>query len=321
MNDKNDFNFSDDKNDIEVLDVKGVIKTFKIRKWWFAGTFIIILILTLLFSFYINQNSQYTIKSQLKFSTKNDDYQAMLVSLYPEDSANLWLNLTDQEIPYYLNVVVSQIRDSGTVINEMNKSLGLNLSDDELLKLIRFDIEDEESKLIIMTYSDDFDTAKKINENLINIFKNNMKDYFNTAYNGLLLKIEDKILVDQSEIQKLSKEAEDYVNSNNRKLFKDISKSAGSDKIINFTASSFIPPELQNKVNVATKEYNKLVSVKKDMTENQDKYVNRFSVDNLPEIEKNKFSLADILISIFIAIFAGIIMVHIVDFIYIKRKK
>ncbi|MFZ3086333.1 MAG: hypothetical protein WA097_06750, partial [Candidatus Hydromicrobium sp.] len=208
------------------------------------------------------------------------------------------------------------------VINELNKSLGLDLSNNELLKLIKFDIGIKESKVVITTYSDDFKTAKKINENLINIFNNNMSNYFNTVYNGLLSKIENKVLADQLEIQKLSKEAEDYVYYNNKKLFADISKSVGSDKVINFSASSFIPPELQNKINVITGEFNTLLSIKKDLTENQNKYINRISIENLPEIEQNPPSdLRDILISFFASLLAGIIMVYIVNFIYILRKK
>lgn len=318
MNDKNNLNL-EKNNDLVVLDVKDVIKVFNKRKWWFIGSFIIVLIISLLFSFYINKNSQYGIKSQLKISSNSSDYQTILSTLYPEDSANLWLN--EDIIPYYIGVIVSQIKDR-VVINELNKSLGLDLSYNELLKLIKFDIEIKESKVVITTYSDDFKTAKKINENLINIFNNNMSNYFNAVYNGLLSKIENKILADQLEIQKLSKEAEDYVYYNNKKLFADISKSVGSDKVINFSASSFIPPELQNKINVITGEFNTLLSIKKDLTENQNKYINRISIENLPEIEQNPPSdLRDILISFFASLLAGIIMVYIVNFIYILRKK
>lgn len=320
MNDKNNLNLKKN-NDLVVLDVKDVIKVINKRKWWFIGTFIIFLIIFLLFSFYINKNSQYGIKSQLKISSNSDDYQAILSTLYPEESADLWLNLTGEDIPYHIGIIVSQIKDR-VVINELNKSLGLYLSYDELLKLIKLDIEIKESKVVITTYSDDFKTAKKINGNLINIFNNNMSNYFNTVYNGLLSKIENKILADQLEIQKLSKEAEDYVYYNNKKLFADISKSVGSDKVINFSASSFIPPELQNKINVITGEFNTLLSIKKDLTENQNKYINRISIENLPEIEQNPPSdLRDILISFFASLLAGIIMVYIVNFIYILRKK
>ena len=318
MNDKNNLNL-EKNNDLVVLDVKDVIKVFNKRKWWFIGSFIIVLIISLLFSFYINKNSQYGIKSQLKISSNSSDYQTILSTLYPEDSANLWLN--EDIIPYYIGVIVSQIKDR-VVINELNKSLGLDLSYNELLKLIKYDIGIKERKVVITTYSDDFKTAKKINENLINIFNNNMSNYFNAVYNGLLSKIENKILADQLEIQKLSKEAEDYVYYNNKKLFADISKSVGSDKVINFSASSFIPPELQNKINVITGEFNTLLSIKKDLTENQNKYINRISIENLPEIEQNPPSdLRDILISFFASLLAGIIMVYIVNFIYILRKK
>ena len=325
MNDKNNLNL-EKNNDLVVLDVKDVIKVFNKRKRWFIGSFIIVLIISLLFSFYINKNSQYGVKSQFTISLNNMDTQSIVYALYPEDSDKLWLISNTNwwsAVPNYLKSIRSEIR-SESVIKELNKSLGLKLSNNELLKLIRADVvivANEESRLVLTTYFNDTETAKKINEKLIDIYITEKTSEFNITYNELLLKIEKQISDDQLEIQKLSKEAEDYIYNTNKKLLEDISKSTSSDKIINFSSSSFIPPELQNKINVITGEYNTLLSIKKNLTENKSIYIDRISIQNLSDVDKNSYILRDILISFFVSLFAGIIMAYIVNFIYILRKK
>ena len=325
MNDKNSSSL-EKNNDLVVLDVKDVVKVFNKRKWLFIGSFIIVLIISLLFSFYINKNSQYGVKSQFTISLNNIDTQSKVYALYPEDSDKLWLISNTNwwsAAPNYLKIVKSEIR-SESVIKELNKSLGLKLSNNELLKLIRVDVvivANEESTLVLTTYFNDAETAKKINEKLIDIYTTEKISEFNITYNELLLKIEKQISDDQLEIQKLSKEAEDYIYNTNKKLLEDISKSTSSNKIINFSSSSFIPPELQNKINVITGEYNTLLYIKKNLTENKSIYINRISIQNLSDVDKNSYTLRDILISLFASLLAGIIMVYIVNFIYILRKK
>ncbi|MGZ5548783.1 MAG: hypothetical protein ACXWFZ_12640, partial [Nitrososphaeraceae archaeon] len=150
-------------------------------------------------------------------------------------------------------------------------SLNFGLSDNELRERIGYTIDDKENRLTITTYSDDMETAKKINESLINIYTNNMISYFNTTYNVLLLKVEKKIS--------------------------------------------------ENQLSENTEEYNTLVSIQKDLVENKDIYINRITVANLPDVERNFFNLTDVLTGIFISVFAGIVVVFFINFIYVKRKK
>jgi len=269
MNDKNNLNI-EKNNGVLILNIKSIIKVFRNRKWWFVVTFIIVLILSLLFSFSLYKNSYYGVKSQITITLNNNSYQVMVSELYPEGSAILWLNLAEENIPSYLSYIVSGINNE-IFINELNKSLNFDLSNNKLWERISYNIDDKENKLTITTYSDDMETAKKINEALINIYTNNMIGYFNTTYNVLLSKVEKKIS--------------------------------------------------ENQLSENTEEYNTLVSIQKDMVENKDIYINRITVANLPDVERNFFNLRGVLLGILVSVFAGIVVVFFVNFIYVKRKK
>lgn len=322
MNENNDLNIKKN-DDIMVLDFKDLTKVFKKRRWWFIGVFVIILIISLLLSFNLSRNSQFGVKSKLSISSNNIYYQNLISSSFPENSDKLWLVSTENQkiISIYLSRINEEIK-SEQIINELNKSLGFNLNNGELKKQIRVDtIIGDENNIVLTTYSNDLNTAKKINETLIKIYTNDKTNEFNTAYNELLQKVEKKLSGSQIELQKLSKESEDYVNNSNKKLLEDVSKSTSSDKIINFSPSSYIPLELQNRINITTKEYNSILAIKNNLIENKTLYINRISVQNLSDIERNSFIPRNIIISFLVSLFAGIIAVYIVNFICAVRKK
>jgi len=322
VNENNDLNIKKN-DDIMVLDFKDLTKVFKKRRWWFIGVFVIILIISLLLSFNLSRNSQFGVKSKLSISSNNIYYQNLISSSFPENSDKLWLVSTENQkiISIYLSRINEEIK-SEQIINELNKSLGFNLNNGELKKQIRVDtIIGDENNIVLTTYSNDLNTAKKINETLIKIYTNDKTNEFNTAYNELLQKVEKKLSGSQIELQKLSKESEDYVNNSNKKLLEDVSKSTSSDKIINFSPSSYIPLELQNRINITTKEYNSILAIKNNLIENKTLYINRISVQNLSDIERNSFIPRNIIISFLVSLFAGIIAVYIVNFICAVRKK
>lgn len=322
MNKNDNLNIKNN-DDVMILDFKDVAKVFKKRRWWFIGVFIIILVISLLLSFNFSRNSQFGVKSKLSISSINIDYQNLISLSFPEDSDKLWLVSTEnlRIISKYIDRINDEIK-SEPIINELNKSLGFNFNNDELKKQIRVDIIiGDENNIVLITYSNDLNTAKKINETLIKIYTNDKTNEFNAAYNELLQKVEKKLSIDQIELQKLSKESEDYVYNSNKKLLEDVSKSTSSDKIINFSPSSYIPLELQNRINITTKEYNSILAIKNNLIENKTLYINRISVQNLSDIERNSFIPRNIIISFLVSLFAGIIAVYIVNFICIARKK
>ncbi|MHB8277830.1 MAG: hypothetical protein ACYDIA_09285 [Candidatus Humimicrobiaceae bacterium] len=320
---KNDNLDIKNNDDVMILDFKDVAKVFKKRRWWFIGVFIIILVISLLLSFNFSRNSQFGVKSKLSISSTNIDYQNLISLSFPEDSDKLWLVSTEnlRIISKYIDRINDEIK-SEPIINELNKSLGFNLNNGELKKQIRVDtIIGDENNIVLTTYSNNLNTAKRMNEILIRIYTNDKTNEFNAVYNELLQKVEKKLSIDQIELQKLSKESEDYVYNSNKKLLEDVSKSTSSDKIINFSPSSYIPLELQNRINITTKEYNSVLSIKNNLIENKTLYINRISVQNLSDIEINSFIPRNIIISFLVSLFTGIIAVYIVNFVCVVRKK
>lgn len=322
MNKNNNLDFKNSA-DVVIFDFKDVAKVFKKRKWWFFGVFVFILILSLLLSFNFSRNSKFGVKSKLSISSINIDYQNLISLSFPEDADKLWLISTEN--PRLVSKYIDRINDeikSDPIINELNKSLEFNLNSDELKKQIRVDIIiGDENNIVLMTYSDDLNTAKKINEALVKIYTNIKNNEFDAAYKGLLQKVEKKLLVNYIGLQKLSKESENYVYNSNKKLLEDVLKSTSSDKIISFSPSSYIPLELQIRINTVTKEYNSLLAIKNNLIENKTLYINRISVQNLSDIERNSFIPRNIIISFLVSLFAGIIAVYIVNFICAVRKK
>jgi hypothetical protein len=203
VNDKNNLNI-EKNNGVLILNIRRIIKVFRNRKWWFAVTFIIVLILSLLFSFSLYKNSHYGAKSQITILLSNNRYRDIISELYPDESDNLWLDLTEDNIAKYLGYIANWI-DSEVFINELNKSLNLNLSNNKLRGRISYNINYHKNKLIITTYSDDVETAKKINETLINSYTNNMASSIDANYNVLLSKVRKNIDEDQE-----SKNTEEY---------------------------------------------------------------------------------------------------------------
>lgn len=270
MDDKN--NLHDEKsNNILILNIKNFVKVFSNRKWWFVVTVIIALLLSLLFSSSFYKNSHYGVKSRITVSLNYNDYNTIIYSLFPDESAALWLNLTEDNIPSYLEGYIVKGISNELFISELNKSLNFDMDVNELWELISFNVDDKKNELIITTYYDDPETAMKINEAITHIYTSNMIDYFNDTYNVLLSKIEKKISV--------------------------------------------------AKLNDAAEEYSTLISLQKYLTENKDIYINRIFVENLPDIERNSFGLREVFVSLCVSIFAGIIAIYIVDFIYVNKKK
>lgn len=315
----------DDKNtdDAIVLDIKDVVKVFKKGKWWFIVVFTIILIISLLLTFSFNKNSQYGVKSQLSINLNNIDYQNIISVSYPEDSDKLWMVSTSKWwiIGTYLDRLNNEIK-SESIIDELNKALRQKSSNSELKKQISVDFATTaEDNIVLTTYADDLNSAKIINESLIKIYTNSKAKEFNTVYSALLKKIGDRLSVVQQELQNLSKESEEYIDSENKKLLEDLIGAANSNVVINFTSSNFIPPELQNKINAATGELNFLTSLNKNLIDYKEIYINRIDTRNLPDVEKNSFILRNLLLSFLASLFAGIISVYIVNFVSKVRRK
>jgi len=135
-----------------------------------------------------------------------------------------------------------------------------------------------------------------------------------------LQKIEAGLIDTQKEIEELSIRAEEYIIGFNVKLLNEIEKS-GSD--IPFSGVNYTSPEITGKLNNSLTVYTDLNKINCIITENKELFVNKIEVIENPEIsdvvaETNY--IRNVLITIFLAVIVGFMMVFIVNYLGSLRK-
>jgi len=298
------------------IDLREIFRVFVKRKWWFIGTFIVVLIAGLLFTFLKTQ--EYTSTSILKI--KEDYYLDFIGMYFPEEASELKIgSLNDVAIELKLNKTLNEVADR----------LDYNIDKDDLDKAINVSIDkdkenvsinkDKEILMITAVYND-AEVTYKINKTLLDVYKREKNSEFNEAFDRLLQKIEADLIGTQKEIEELSIRAEEYIIGFNVKLLNEIEKS-GSD--IPFSGSNYTSPEIAGKLNHNLTVYNDLDEINCIITENKELFVNKIEVIENPEIsdvvaETNY--IRNVLITIFLSVIVGFMMVFIVNYLDSLRK-
>jgi len=289
------------------IDLRELFRIFIKRKWWFIGTFIVVLVVGLLFTFLKTQ--EYTSTSILK--VKEDYYLDSISMYFPEEASELKIGS--------LNDVSIELKLSKT-LNNIIRALDYDIDKDDLDKTIGISIDEEKEILTLATTYNDPEIAYKINKTLLDIYKREKNSEFNEAYDRLLQKIEAGLIDTQKKIEELSGRAEEYIIGFNVKLLNEIEKS-GSD--IPFSGSDYTSPEIAGKLNHNLTVYNDLEKINCIITENKELFVNKIEVIENPEIsdvvaEANY--IRNVLITIFLAIIMGFIVVFLANY-FISLKK
>ncbi len=140
------------------IDLRELFRIFIERKWWFIGTFLVILIAGLLFTFLRTQ--EYTSTSILKVK---EDYCLDSIGMYfPEEASELKIgSLNDVSVELNLR----------ETLNEVAGRLNCNIDKDDLNKAINVSIDKEKQILIMTTAYSDPEIACKMNETLLDVYK------------------------------------------------------------------------------------------------------------------------------------------------------
>lgn len=291
------------------IDLRELARIFIKRKWWFIGTFLVVLIAGLLFTFLNTPTPEYSSTSIIKIS---DDYLLDSINKYfPKEASELKIGS--------LNDVSIELKLSKT-LNNIIRVLDYDIDKDDLDKAINVSIDKDEEILIITTVYNDAEVIYKINKTLLDVYKREKNSEFNEAYDRLLQKIEAGLIDTQKEIEELSGRAEEYIIGFNVKLLNEIEKS-GSD--IPFSGFNYTSPEIAGKLNHKLTVYNDLDKINCIITENKELFVNKIKVIENPEIsdvvaETNY--IRNVLITIFLAIIIGFVVVFIANY-FISLKK
>ncbi len=283
------------------IDLRELFRIFIKRKWWFIGTFVIVLIAGLLFTFL--NTPDYTSTSMLK--VKEDYYLDSIGEYFPEEASELKIGS--------LNDVATELKLSNT-LNEVIKDLNYDIDRNDLDKAINISIDKEKEILTITTTYSDPEIAYKINKTLLDVYEKEKNSEFSESYGRILQKIETKLINIQEEIDKLSESAEEYIIGFNVKLLSEIEKS-GSD--IPFSGANYTSPEIAGKLNYTLSVYNDLEKINYILKENKELFVDKIEVIEGPEVSD---VVADtnygrnIAVSIFLAVIVGFMMVFVANY-------
>ena len=289
------------------IDLRELFKIFIKRKWWFIGTFIVVLIAGLLFTFL--KTPEYTSTSMLK--VKEDYYMDPIGIYFPEEASELKIgSLNDVSIELKLS----------EILNEATKALSYNIDRNDLDKAINISVDEEKEILTLTTVYNNPEIAYKMNETLLDVYGKEKNSEFNKTYDRLIQKIEARIIDTQGQLDELSNLAEEYIIGFNVKLLNEIEK-LGSG--IPFSGANYTSPEIAGKLNHNLSVYNDLEKINYILTENKELFVNKIEVIENPEIsdvvaETNY--IRNVLITIFLAAIVGFMMVFIVNY-FITSKK
>jgi len=290
------------------IDLREIFRILIKRKWWFVGTFIVVLVAGLLFTFL--KTPEYTSTSILK--VKEDYYLDSVSTYFPEEASELKIgSLNDVAIELKLNKTLNEVADR----------LDYNIDEDDLDKAINVSIDKDKEILMITTVYNDAEATYEINKTLLDVYKREKNSEFNEAYDRLLQKIEAGLIDTQKEIEELSGRAEEYIIGFNVKLLNEIEKS-GSD--IPFSGTNYTSPEIAGKLNHNLTVYNDLNEINYIITENKELFVNKIEVIENPEIsdvvvETNY--IRNVLITIFLAVIVGLMMVFVANYFASPKNK
>ncbi len=118
-------NKSNNPKSKEDINLRGVFKGFYRKKWWFVGTFIMVLVAGLLVTFI--RDKGYNAGSEIEINTIKNSYLYSLQVNFPEEASKL--RTRD------LKNVSSEL-ESDEILEEVSGSLSFSISKDELLDAI-----------------------------------------------------------------------------------------------------------------------------------------------------------------------------------------
>lgn len=183
------------KNDVNEVELKDLLKVFIRRKWWFIGTFIIVFITGILFTFL--RTPQFNMTSTLKVSGINSENYKSLMQSFPEKT---------RELTGISNVTESKEFLSEDLLEETAGNLEFDIDMDELKDII-YVYTAKGGILKITTVDDDTEKAYEINKILLETYLDNRVYEINQMYQSLLSEIELEMSTIAAEIEGLSEKS------------------------------------------------------------------------------------------------------------------
>ncbi|MCL4385350.1 MAG: Wzz/FepE/Etk N-terminal domain-containing protein, partial [Cyanobacteria bacterium] len=303
---------NDKKNTIDLRDFPGI---FWRKKFVFVITFIIVLILGILFTFLIAPD--YISNSTLELSSGDMYFNDYIYEYFPAEASNLWI------LPRYridsakmekLNNMTGELK-SDAVLNEAVRKLNNVVSKDELNKAIETYVDPNQHLLFLKIHSKDSNLAYQMDKALIEVYKNIKKSDLEKNYNDILSKIDIRLDEINKDLENLSLKSDEFVKNYNMEFLKELDKLKLSN--ISFSGINYITPGLDKQIQADYSDYINLSGTKIDLTSNKDYFIDRINIINEPQpynVQSDTNYLRNTILSIAAAIILGIIAVFLANY-------
>ena len=254
------------------LVINDILRIFLKRKWAFIATVVIFLIIGILYIFLKTPLYESVSKLQVQNIYYNDD----LLKYFPEEAKKLGIYPTNSPVDELsrniLNSYTNQLKDQA-FLNKVANEFDNNLTIEDIAKSLILLTDYSNKTILVKVLYKNSEIAYKINANLINTFVNNKNlDTLNT-----IEQLISKINIEQERIH---------------------------NELNSFESESLIE---SGKV-----IYNDMESIKYSLTANRDFLINKLQIIQAPEIQNKAINvsyLKEILVTLFLSIAAGIIII------------
>jgi len=313
----------DNKYGPVAVDIKNILGVFKKRKWFFAGAFLAILFIGLIFNFFIARDYQYKASTVVTLPTDNLKFQKIISDEYPQEADSLWLIAegiaTNNYFNHYLRVLTLEI-NSEELLNDVVCNLDMNINLSRLKRLVLTEYQGNESFFIINTFYRNPEDAEKLNKTVIDSYISYKEKSFRKVYDELVSKVEEEIFTLEEDLSELSLEAEGYAISFNKELIENLT--VEDNIIIELKSTGFLPPELENEIDRITGRYNYLRDILDNLVNNEKLYTGSIEIVSDTRVDENFTYFRNILLSIAAALVTSIVFIYIIDFIIsIKSRR
>ena len=310
------------KYEVEVVDIKNILNIFRKRIRWFVGSFLVILLVGLFFSFFIARDFQYRASTVMTIPTYNLKFQKIISDEYPEEAYGLWLikegKMTNGYFNHYFTAIPLEI-NSEEFLKDVINNLDIDINLEHLKRLLLTEYGGNKSFFTINTFYRNPEGAKKINETIIGTYTSQKKEIFQKIYDELIDKVEGEIFTLEKDLSKLSLEAEEYALSFNKELIEKLS--VGENVNIELKSTGFLPPEMESEIERVTGRYNYLRDILDNLINNEKLYTSSIEIVSDTRVDENFTHFRNILLSVAVALLISIIFIYIIDFIISNKNR
>ncbi|MCJ7471869.1 MAG: Wzz/FepE/Etk N-terminal domain-containing protein [Actinobacteria bacterium] len=177
------------------VELREIGRVFIKKIWWFVGTFLIILVAVVLFTFL--RTPQYGLTSTLVISSINQTYYQTLLEYFPEKTVKL-VSIS--------NLTESEKIQSDSMLDALEENLSFDIDRGELEDSIYINSEKGGILNLTTVYKDEKSTFE-LNDVLLGLYLEEIDLKIDQAYNGLLSGIDQKMLDIYDEIEKLDSDS------------------------------------------------------------------------------------------------------------------